>query len=144
MRKYLFFALWGIIGLFASCDKTMSEPQQVSADNTPIRVEDQGVTTRISVTGWYYYGDQNHLFTGINGDDFYVLGATNNSRTQSASFEIFEYDAGGTPIGGDSFTVSPRGSYNHTYWTNNRVYSVRVTCFTAGTSGYVNLGSANQ
>ena len=98
MRKYLFFAILGITRLFASCNKTMSEPQQVSADNTPIRVEDQGVTTRIPVTGWYYYGDQSHLFTGINGDDFYVY----------------------------------------------RVYSVRVTCFTAGTSGYVNLGSANQ
>lgn len=146
MKKYLVFALLGIIGLFASCENKLVEPQQeiARAENT-LRVENQeDFPARVPVTGWSYYGISSHTFTGINGDDFYVLGATNNSKTQSASFDLFEYDAGGNYIGGDSFTVPPKGSYNHTYWTNNRVHSVWVRSLTTGVNGYVNLGSGNQ
>ncbi len=144
MRKYLFIALLSIVGLFISCDNSVDGFQQAfPADSVQFVGVSSPAQTRAPVEGVTLSAIQGHEFKGINGDDFYIIGATNNSRRQSAVIEYIEFDSQGFSINGGRIDVPPKRSVRRKIDTNKQVYSVRVTC-TSGSDVYVSLGSANK
>lgn len=137
--------LWvGVLFAFSNKENVNIQQESPAESKREDAVASRTVSARVPVTGWTFSSIDTHVFSGINGDDFYVLGIKNNSRNSSVTVEVYELDAGGSQINAYSVNVAPNEFISEVHWTNNNVYAVRVTTLTAGVTGYINLGSGNR